>query len=422
MIQTALLENAHDDLVTDAAYDYYGLKLATCSLDQRIKIWQMDENTRGWVGGDDWKAHDATVSKVAWAHPEFGTILATSSFDRTVKIWENVVDGHAGAANGAGPSSRWVEKAVLVEARGTVRYVEFAPRHYGLKLATVASDSYLRIYECLEPASLTTWQLLDEIDVTALSPRLQSRMQTHSIGTPIQTSLALEGGASASLVAQALANQQPGKSVGMNNKEADGGWCLSWCKERYWGEVLAVGCGTSGVVHVIHLSASRRAATLLALDPHPSASDHPTTPSSSHAAQDALQSTSKPKAPAASKAPPHSSAVVTVSWAPSCGRSYHLVATGGRDGHIRIWKLKPESDDDEEGEGGWSAGLVADFEDHGAPVGKVEWNITGSVLSSVGNDGQVRLWKAMSGGAWRAAGTIGVEQADEKEGDRKSVV
>lgn len=69
-----------------------------------------------------------------------------------------------------------------------------------------------------------------------------------------------------------------------------------------------------------------------------------------------------------------------------------------------------------------------------APVGKVEWNITGyvtlfssflsltntsyhrSVLSSVGNDGQVRLWKAMSGGAWRAAGTIGVEQADEKEG------
>lgn len=119
------------------------------------------------------------------------------------------------------------------------------------------------------------------------------------------------------------------------------------------------------ILQVIHLSASRRAATLLALDPHPSASDHPTTPSSSHAAQDALQSTSKPKAPAASKAPPHSSAVVTVSWAPSCGRSYHLVATGGRDGHIRIWKLKPESDDDEEGEGGWSAGLVADFEDHG---------------------------------------------------------
>lgn len=36
MIQTGLIPNAHDDLVTDASYDYYGLRLATCSLDQRF--------------------------------------------------------------------------------------------------------------------------------------------------------------------------------------------------------------------------------------------------------------------------------------------------------------------------------------------------------------------------------------------------
>lgn len=35
MPQTGLIENAHNDLVTDAAYDFYGLRLATCSLDQR---------------------------------------------------------------------------------------------------------------------------------------------------------------------------------------------------------------------------------------------------------------------------------------------------------------------------------------------------------------------------------------------------
>ena len=35
MIQTALIQNAHADLVTDAAYDMYGLMLATCGLDQR---------------------------------------------------------------------------------------------------------------------------------------------------------------------------------------------------------------------------------------------------------------------------------------------------------------------------------------------------------------------------------------------------
>ena len=37
-MQTGLIQNAHDDLVTDAAYDFYGLHLATCSIDQRSSI------------------------------------------------------------------------------------------------------------------------------------------------------------------------------------------------------------------------------------------------------------------------------------------------------------------------------------------------------------------------------------------------
>jgi nucleoporin SEH1 len=35
MIQTGLIQNAHSNLVTDRAYDFYGVHLATCSLDQR---------------------------------------------------------------------------------------------------------------------------------------------------------------------------------------------------------------------------------------------------------------------------------------------------------------------------------------------------------------------------------------------------
>jgi nucleoporin SEH1 len=47
-------------------------------------------------------------------------------------------------------------------------------------------------------------------------------------------------------------------------------------------------------------------------------------------------------------------------------------------------------------------------------VGSVEWNITGTVLSSAGNDGRIRLWKATSGNVWRPAGSIGVEQTEEQ--------
>ena len=50
---------------------------------------------------------------------------------------------------------------------------------------------------------------------------------------------------------------------------------------------------------------------------------------------------------------------------------------------------------------------------HRSAVTSVEWNITGTVLSSAGNDGRIRLWKATSGNVWRPAGSIGVEQAEE---------
>ncbi|KII91322.1 hypothetical protein PLICRDRAFT_38072 [Plicaturopsis crispa FD-325 SS-3] len=401
MIQTGLIQSAHDDLVTDASYDFYGLRLATCSVDQRIKIWNLDESNGTWAVEDDWKAHDATVSKLSWAHPEFGSIIASSSFDRTVKVWERKSAQQAGVNGDASSSSRWAEMAMLSEARGTVRAVEFAPHHFGLKLASISSDNHLRIYECLD---LKTWQLSEEVDALALpttsSPSsLSHGTHTLAIATPTQTSATLDG-ASASLITQALQQSQglaTQNRPGMGNREADGGWCISWCKDRYWGEILATGCGISGVVKIIQLSPSRRPTTIVTLDPSPSS------------ALDGDADTPSPFA------------VTSVAWAPSCGRSYHLVATGGRDGHVRIWRLKPaedglDGDGDDDKEGKWTAIIVADFDQHKSAVGRVEWNITGTVLSSAGNDGRIRLWKATIGNVWRPAGSIGVEQAEEPTG------
>lgn len=122
--------------------------------------------------------------------------------------------------------------------------------------ATISSDNHLRIYECLEQPSLTTWQLSEEVDVQSLpstsSPNFQSRAHTIALATPTQTSATLEG-ASASLVAQALQQglqQGPQSRPGLGNREADGGWCISWCKDRYWGEIIAAGCGIAGTVKV----------------------------------------------------------------------------------------------------------------------------------------------------------------------------
>ena len=87
------------------------------------------------------QAHDAAVTKLSWAHPEFGSVLASSSFDRTVKIWEEIPADNAdqpqangGSAVASGPGTRWNERAVLADAKGSVRAVEFAPHQFGLKL------------------------------------------------------------------------------------------------------------------------------------------------------------------------------------------------------------------------------------------------------------------------------------------------
>ena len=42
-------------------------------------------------------------------------------------------------------------------------------------------------------------------------------------------------------------------------------------------------------------------------------------------------------------------------------------------------------------------------------VTAVAWNVTGTTLSSAGNDGRIRLFKQTIGGVWRAAGLFSVE-------------
>lgn len=42
-------------------------------------------------------------------------------------------------------------------------------------------------------------------------------------------------------------------------------------------------------------------------------------------------------------------------------------------------------------------------------------HIFSTVLSSAGNDGRIRLWKATVGNVWRAAGNISVEEAEKQE-------
>ena len=73
------VETEHKDLIHDVAYDHYGRRMATCSSDQSIKVWDIAEDgTSQQVA--HWKAHSGSVWRVTWAHPEFGQVLGTSRY------------------------------------------------------------------------------------------------------------------------------------------------------------------------------------------------------------------------------------------------------------------------------------------------------------------------------------------------------
>ncbi|KAI8079852.1 uncharacterized protein BX664DRAFT_203630 [Halteromyces radiatus] len=116
----------------------------------------------------------------------------------------------------------------------------------------------------------------------------------------------------------------------------------------------------------------------------------------------------------------HTNQVNDVSWAPSMGRSYQLIATACKDHYVRIFKLTDtmalkdgtrvnvlsKQSSTTKSSGNFHVEMVAEFGQHQAEVWRVEWNIMGTILSSSGSDGTVRLWKAGYDGQWREMAVI----------------
>lgn len=104
--------------------------------------------------------------------------------------------------------------------------------------------------------------------------------------------------------------------------------------------------------------------------------------------------------------PEHNGLIRSVSWAPSMGRGYHLIATGCKDGYVRIFKATESS------LGELNIDTIAKLNDHQGEVWKVKWNLTGTILSSAGDDGKVRLWKCNYLNEWKCMSIINSSNRD----------
>lgn len=133
--------NAHDDLIHDAVLDYYGKRLATCSSDKTIKIFEVDGTEHRLV--DTLKGHDGPVWQVSWAHPKFGVILASASYDGKVLIWRE-------------EQGRWSIISEHTVHQASVNSVSWAPHEYGAQLLVSSSDGKISIVEYKEDTTTSS--------------------------------------------------------------------------------------------------------------------------------------------------------------------------------------------------------------------------------------------------------------------------
>ncbi|CAG8473156.1 3075_t:CDS:2 [Ambispora leptoticha] len=124
------LETQHEDMIHDAQLDYYGKKLATCSSDRSIKIFEIDGENRRLI--ETLKGHEGPVWQIAWAHPKFGNILASSSYDTKVIIWKE-------------QNGNWSKIKEHSMHTASVNSVAWAPHDFGPILACASSDGKVSV-------------------------------------------------------------------------------------------------------------------------------------------------------------------------------------------------------------------------------------------------------------------------------------
>lgn len=311
----------HEDLIHDCSYDFYGQRLVTCSSDRSLKVFDFDSTTNNWAPSDSWKCADGTILKCVWAHPQHGQVVACASTDRTVRVFEEVE--HEPKNSGR----RWVERARLVDARAAVHDIWFAPSHQGLRLASIAADGFVRIYEALEPNNLSHWTLMDDFSVLVSPPP----------------------------------------------REIEASFCLTWCPSRFATPSLAV--GAMDVVKIYSQDSAGKWKAGMEIQ--------------------------------------HGGLIRDISWGASMGRTYHLLATACKDGHVRIFKLQEDQEaaNDSDNAQGWTYETIGDFDDHKSQVWRVSFNVTGTVLSSAGDDARIRLWKSTyGGGKWGCVSVVSMQK------------
>lgn len=126
------IDTQHEDMIHDAQLDYYAKKLATCSSDRTIRIYDVSNGQQ--IPLATLQGHEGPVWQVAWSHPKFGVLLASCSYDGKVIVFRE------------SPANNWTQIFVHSHHKSSVNSIAWAPYEFGAPyLACASSDGGVSI-------------------------------------------------------------------------------------------------------------------------------------------------------------------------------------------------------------------------------------------------------------------------------------
>jgi protein transport protein SEC13 len=346
LIPKLFIETQHDDRIHDIQFDFYGRRLATCSADGKIKVFECAGPAGGTgalqsarVLAELQASTNGPVWQVSWAHPRFGTVLGSCGFDGRAVIWAEpeppAWPGGARTRPGAGLQLQPIYEHCVHEP-ASVNAIAFAPPEYGLVFACAASDG--RVSVCRRDEHDGSWR-------------------TEWVGEPA-SGIAHQLGATC--VSWAPASPVTRKEA---NELAD--------TNEYWSPMRLATGGCDKRVRIWtydSVSESWRIEGDLA-----------------HPDNGVLAG--------------HTDWVRAVAWCPSRSAG-DLLATAGQDQRVLIWRrLRTASNEQvsrQEG-GQWSYVELPRFK---APCWGLSWSTAGLFLAVSCGDHTVSLWKQKLNGEW----------------------
>ncbi len=354
-------DTGHSDLIHDCAFDFYGKRVATCSSDRLIKVYEAGEGGEAeGVPSATLKGHDGPVFQVAWAHPQFGTLLASCGYDKRVIVFREAAPGNwvqvycyeGHQSSGARPPSPHARLAHPPHPPApappgppgpplsplpppSVNSISWAPPEAGLHLACASSDGHVTVHSHQEGAD--TWAVTTLQDCPA--------GVTSVSWAPCQPS---ERGADGASTALYLATAGCDGRARVHKLRRAGGERVgggAWAAEGAPRELVYDGAAAPGVAWLRD-----------------------------------------------------------VAWCPSAlgeaaGLPGLVLAAGGDDQLVTLWSRVGAD---------WSSKHLPRFP---SPVWRLSWNTTGSLLAVSCGDNTVTLWKEELDGQWCQVSNVPLERS-----------